>query len=56
MLMTSSLGGLLYSEVCRKYRLEYKQDSDPLCYGQTSVLGLCCQVSDVVTIQEVGIG
>ena len=56
MLVTSSLGGLLYSEMCRKYRLDYKVDLDPLGYGQTRVLGLCCQVSDVVTIQEVDNG
>jgi len=53
MIIKSSRGGLMYSELCRKYRLEYKEDIDPLCYGQTSVLGLCCQLSDLITVQEV---
>ena len=42
----------MFYSLCRKYRLEYNEDLDPLCYGQTSVLGLCCQVSDASTIKE----
>ena len=49
---TSPPGGRRFYSLCRKYRLEFNEDLDPLCHGQTSVLGLRCQVSVVITIKE----
>ena len=49
---TSPPGGRRFYSLCRKYSLQFNEDLDPPCQGQSSVLGLRCQVSVAITIKE----
>ena len=54
MLMSQYPSGLAYSQLSASYRQQYGEELDPLTWGQTCGLELCCQLSDVVQIQPLG--
>jgi len=53
MLLSQFPCGLLYSQLSASYRQLHGEELDPLSSGQTSGLELCCQLPDVVQIQQV---
>ena len=53
MLLSQVPCGLLYSQLSASYRQLHGEELDPLSIGQTSGLELCCQLPDVVQIQQV---
>ena len=52
MVMSQFPSGLAYSQLSASYRHLHGEELDPLSCGQTSGLELCCQLPDVVQIQQ----